>query len=87
MGVIPWAEVDQVTFFGNFLGLELADPETYLARLSRWWRLFARANAALGYPTVLVNFASLTPGLDEALPFLTAILENHNLGGDLDLPD
>ena len=68
-GVIPWADVRSLSILTiqstKLLGIDLVEPEKYLARLPRWQRSLASANAWLGFPAFAISFAGLSPGIKE----------------------
>jgi hypothetical protein len=69
IGVIPWEDVHSLSVITiqstKLLGIELVDPEKYLARLPRWQRSLAAINSAVGYPPFAISFAGLSPGIKE----------------------
>jgi hypothetical protein len=52
------------------LEVRLTDPAPLLARMTIYRHLMARANKSLGYPEIMLNFAGLTPGINEAIRYL-----------------
>lgn len=76
IGVIRWEDIRSLSIgsvnSAKFLCVELSDPERYLSRLSRWGRLLAVANEALGFPALNIGFSGLSPGLKEVWAYLHA---------------
>ncbi|MDQ6803083.1 MAG: hypothetical protein M3041_19950 [Acidobacteriota bacterium] len=74
-GLLPWSEIKSysvVTARGNdFLALTFNDPERVLARVSAVKRKWALANKGLGFGHWSLTFIGLTPGLDEAVAFIS----------------
>ena len=70
-GPIAWEDVTALRVVSvngtRLLCLDVADPSTYLARMSPWRRTAARANKALGFSCFTVGFVGLTPGIGEVL--------------------
>ena len=75
LGLIPWADIESfgiLTLRGNrLLTLTFRDPERTLARVSAAKRKWALANKAMGWGHWSVSFAGISPGLDEAVAFIS----------------
>ncbi len=74
-GLLPWNEIKSysiVTIRGNqFLALTFNDPDRILSRVSAAKRKWAFANKGLGFGHWSLSFTGLTPGLDEAVAFIS----------------
>lgn len=74
-GLLPWSEIKSysiVTVRGNrFLALTFHDPDRVLARVSTAKRKWAIANQGLGFGHWSLTFTGLSPGIDEAVAFIS----------------
>jgi hypothetical protein len=74
-GLLPWSEIKSysiVTVRGNrFLALTFNDPDRILSRVSAAKRKWAFANEGLGFGHWSLTFTGLSPGLDEAVAFIS----------------
>ena len=75
LGLLPWSEIKSysvITLRGNrFLTLTFNDPDRVLARVSAARRKWARANKGLGWGHWSFSFTGVSPGLDEAVAFIS----------------
>lgn len=73
-GLIVWDDIDSIFILkagaARLLCIEVRETEPYLARLTSWQRVIQRANRGFGFPAITVNFAGLTPGLDEVWQYI-----------------
>ena len=80
LGLIPWADIEKyeiITFRGNrLLALTFRDPERTLARVSAAKRKWAYANKGMGWGHWSYAFAGLSPGIDEAVAFISQHVSN-----------
>jgi hypothetical protein len=73
VGRIEWVDVSGLMYLGNsLLGIDVVDPEKYLARMPLWLRAMSRLNRACGYQPILVPFHTLRPGISEVREYLQA---------------
>jgi hypothetical protein len=76
IGVIRWEEIQSLSIgsmnSAKFLCIEVAAPERYLSRLSRWGRFLGAVTEALGFPALTIGFSGLSPGLKEVWAYLQA---------------
>jgi hypothetical protein len=74
-GLLPWTEIKSysiVKMRGNqFLSLTFNDPDRVLSRVSAAKRKWALVNKGLGFGHWSLSFAGLSPGLDEAVAFIS----------------
>jgi hypothetical protein len=74
-GLLPWTEIKSfsvVTVRGNrFLALTFNDPDRILSRVSTAKRKWAIANKGLGFGHWSLSFAGVSPGLDDAVAFIS----------------
>lgn len=74
LGLIRWKDIREVRIqhmkSNRFMCIDVEEPERYLADLPWYRRWLARANAALGFSKLTLNFSAMTPGLDEAMAFI-----------------
>jgi hypothetical protein len=75
LGLIPWTDIEQfkvITLHGNrLLALTFRDPDRTLARVSAAKRKWAHANKGMGWGHWSYSFTGLTPGIDEAVAFIS----------------
>ncbi|HEX9500365.1 MAG TPA: STM3941 family protein [Thermoanaerobaculia bacterium] len=75
LGLIPWTDIETfavITLRGNrLLALTFRDPDRTLARVSAAKRKWAQANKGMGWGHWSFSFTGLTPGIDEAVAFIS----------------
>jgi hypothetical protein len=79
VGVIPWRDIADVAWFGSrdapMLGLVVADPAPYLARMPGWPRRMQRLLMAQGLPAFSVNLIGVDGDPTEVGPRTLAMWE------------
>lgn len=85
LGVISWGDIDSLSIHTvqstSFLGIEVFDPEKFLARMTPWQPALVGPNRALGFPTLAIGFAGLSPGIDEVWRYI-----QERYGFEVDVP-
>jgi hypothetical protein len=78
LGVIPWNEIRRFSVHSlhdvQFLSIDVADPDKYLSRLTRWNRFGSTSLLKNGFPAIAISFVHLDRSLDEVWSF---ICEHH----------
>jgi len=80
--VIRWKDVRWMAIglqkSGMLLCIEVFDPDSYLACLPRWQRLFFTANrTVMRIPELTVDFAGLKPGIKQVVDYLKERAEEY----------
>lgn len=74
---VAWTRVARISVgkvqHNRFLCLWLKDEEAYVASLTGLRKAAAIANSKMGFPAISITFQNLTPGLDEALAYITQL--------------
>lgn len=74
LGVIPWEDIRWFAINTlhevEFLSIEVADPDKYLARLTWWNRFGSSSLVRKGLPAIAISFVHLDPSLDEVWQFI-----------------
>lgn len=87
IGLMRWEEIRTIWIqsqaLNAFMCIDVGDPEPYLAHLPWYRRWTAKANVALGFSPITLNFGLLYPGLEEAMAHIRSRYESSE--DDLDL--
>ncbi len=66
---VPWSKLDGISLFGvagqSMIGIEVADEEALLDRMTRGKRALFRANVRMGYPLLSIAQSAVAAPLDE----------------------
>jgi hypothetical protein len=74
IGVIPWEEIRGISVtrlkHSTLLGVDVIDPEKYLAKMPGWQQAIFRANKLGGLPPITMGLGYLEPGVNEVVAYL-----------------
>lgn len=81
--LIPWSEVEDVLVVSvkgtRMLGISLRHPEQFLSRVSAAQQAMANLNQRMGWGHWGFSFTGITPGIDEALRYVSEHVPNVGL--------